>query len=246
MPWRGKPTVDESTARITRFDNERKDADSGFGRVNPRPEDIILGEIKKFDLAILHVDIDNYKTMVGQMNFRGASRFLSVYLTEMTYQVKDFGGDLESYAGDRVTAMFGAGLDKAAAVKNCVDCALTMKAVIRHAVSPYLSRNSLPAFRCAFGIDYGSTWIERVGVRNDNRLTLVGSTVSIASQLQDLAGPDQIFVGYDVYTGMPKDYQNLCKPMKWADWNWTMGDQQKTPYPFYNFDAEWKDYPPGN
>jgi adenylate cyclase len=245
VPWRGIPSIDDSSARISKFDNDRKDADSGPGRVIPKPQDIALGETKRFDLAILHVDIDNYSVLAGQMKFRGAARFLSVYLTEMTYQIKDFGGDLEGYGGDRVTALFGAGQEKAAAVKSCMDCALTMKAVVRYALSPYLNKNGLPAFKVGIGVDYGPTWIERVGVRNDSRLTLIGPTVSIASKLQDLAGPDQILIGHDVYSAMSKNYQDLCKvrvATKPSDWPFTQGDPPK-PYPFYNFDAEWTDVP---
>jgi adenylate cyclase len=243
VPWNGKPTIDESIARVARFDNDRKDADSSPGRVIPRPEDIAIGETKRFELAILHVDINNYKALAGQMNFRGAARFLSVYLTEMTYQIKEFGGDLESYGGDRVTALFGAGTDKTTAVENCASCAMTMNTVVQYVISPYLNRIGLTAFRVATGMDYGGTWIERVGVRDDTRLTLVGPTVSIASQLQEMAGPNQMLVGHYFYTGMSQKRQGFCTKMTSESWNWNMGDSAKTPYPFYDFRAVWTGYP---
>lgn len=244
LGWRGKDSLDVSVARIAKSDIDRRDADRSAGRVIPKPQDLALGEIKSFNLAILHIDIDNYKPLVEKLEMAQASRLLSSFLTEMTYLVKDYEGDLESYSGDRVTALFGAGQEKTTAVSNCVNCALSMITVVKYAISPFLNQKGLPSFRCAVGMDYGPTWVERIGIRNENQLALIGPTVSIAAQLQELAKANQILLGEDIYRGLSTNDQGLCSEMTATNWTWTRGEgQQKRPYRFYLFRAQWPNFP---
>jgi len=238
--WKGKTTLDDSLARIKKFDNERKEAGRTEGVVIPKTEGMKLGEAREFELAIMHIDIDNFKGITGSMKMRGIARFLSVYLTEMTYLVKEFGGDLESYSGDRVTALFGADQHKATACQNCLDCGLTMITAIQYVLSPYLTNMGLPAFKCALGMEYGETWIERVGIRGENQLTLVGHPVSIASQLQELAKPNHILLAHLFFSALSVDEQKRCtKQDPDASWKWTSNQQV---YPYYDYTGTFKEY----
>ena len=238
MGWRGK---ENSLARITKFDNERKDAGRAEGTAIPKLADLALGEAREFDLAILHVDIDNFKGITGNMKMRGMMRFLSIYLTELTYVVKDFQGDIESYSGDRVTALFGAGQDKSTACQNCLDCGLTIITEVQYVLNPYLSGISLPQFKCTVGIDFGGTWIERVGIKGENQLTLVGHPVSIASQLQELASPSHLLLGHFLFSGLTAEEQKRCSKMNPdKSWGWTWNSGQI--YPYYDYSGMWSGY----
>ena len=233
MGWKGKTTLDDSLARIKKFDNERKEAGRAEGVVIPKLEDLNLGEAREFDLAIMHIDIDNFKGVSGNMKMRGIARFLSIYLTEMTYLVKEFGGDIESYTGDRVTALFGANQDRATACQNCLDCGLAMVTVIQYVFGPYLTNMGLPAFKCTIGMEFGETWIERVGIRGENQLTLVGHPVSIASQLQELAGPNHILLAHSFFSSLSAEEQKRCiKQDPPTSWKWTSNQQA---YPYYDY-----------
>lgn len=243
MAWKGKPTLDESLGRVTKFDNERKDAERVEGQVIPEPSSLALGEAREFELAIAHIDIDNFKGLSSSMKMKGLARFLSIYLTEMTYIVKEFGGDVESYSGDRVTALFGAGKGKAQAIEDCLNCGLTMLTVIQYVLNPYLARISLPSFRCAVGMEFGETWIERVGIKGENQLTLVGYPVNVASQLQELAKPSQILLAHGFYSGLSEGEKKHCQKMEPdKTWNWTYGEP-RIPYPYYGYGGHWKDFP---
>jgi len=164
-------------------------------------------------------------------------------IRDRTYVAKDFGGDIESYSGDRVTALFGASDDKGKATEDCLNCGLTMLTVIQHVLSPYLTRIGLPSFKCAVGMDYGTTWIERVGIKGQNQLTLVGVTVSIASQLQELAKPNQILLGHTLYTGLSTEEQKRSTKMTTAvAWTSRSGNTTDT-YTYYEYSSFWQNYP---
>lgn len=239
--WKGKATLDDSLNRITKFDNERKDAGRAEGVVIPKPRDLILGEAREFDLAIMHIDINGFKEATGKMKMRGITRFLSIYLTEMTYLVKEFEGEIESYSGDRVTALFGAGQDKEKACQSCLDCGLTMITAVQFVLNPYLVKIGLPAFNCSVGMDYGETWIERVGIRGENQLTLVGHSVSIASQLQEISKPNHILLAHLFFTGLSLQEQKLCTRMEPdSSWRWTWNSGQA--YPYYDYTGFWPDF----
>ncbi len=240
MGWKGKTTLDDSLARIKKFDNERKEAGRAEGVTIPKPEALNLGEAREFDLAIMHIDIDNFKGVTGNMKMRGIARFLSIYLTEMTYLVREFGGDVESYSGDRVTALFGAGQDKAVACQNCLDCGLSMLTVIQYVLNPYITDMGLPAFKCTIGMEFGETWIERVGIRGENQLTLVGNPVSIASQLQELAKPNHILLAHLFVSALSGDEQKWCVKQD-PDKSWTWTQNQKA-YPYYDYGGFFNDY----
>jgi class 3 adenylate cyclase len=111
MGWKGKKTIELSSARIAKLDKERRTIDRKEGDVVPEPEDLALGETRKFELAILHIDIDDFKRAIGNLSMTEMMRFASIFLTEMTYIVKDFDGSVEQYVGDSVTALFGVGYE---------------------------------------------------------------------------------------------------------------------------------------
>jgi class 3 adenylate cyclase len=108
-----------------------------------------------------------------------------------------------------------------------------MLTVIQYVLNPYISNMGLPTFKCALGMEFGETWIERVGIRGENQLTLVGRPVSIASQLQELAKPSHILLAHLFFSALSADEQKRCiKQEPDVSWKWTSNQQV---YPYYDY-----------
>ena len=243
MGWKGKETVEESTNRIAKLDKERRTIERREGEVVPQPEDLSLGEVREFKLAVLHIDIDNFKQTIGNLSMTEMMRFASIFLTEMTYIIKEFDGAVEQYVGDSVTALFGVDYEAPKAAENCLNCALAMLTLIKYSVNQYLTNQELPTFTCSIGIDLDETWIERVGIRGTNQLTLIGHGVSRAAQLRELANPNEILLGDKLFQNLSDDEKKYCIAQPAAsDWDWTYTNSQRA-YPYYRYTGFWKQYP---
>lgn len=231
---------DTSTAwnRIRQMDAGRRFTDVASGRVEPNIDDMALGEAKEFNLAVMHVDMDRFTETTASLSNKDKLRLLNIYLSDLTAVIRDHGGFVEKYVGDGITALFGAGRGEPEAVKSAVDCALTIQADIKHAMSKYLQRVGLPSFTCSIGMDYGTTWVARVGVRGSNQLTLVGNKVIVAKDLEELAKDAEIVVGARLYSGLPQKRQERCvlhPPSK--DFKWKINGE---PYLYYEYTGRWE------
>ena len=243
MGWKGKSTIEQSWERVAKLDKERRSIERKEGRAVPKLEDLSLGEAREFELSILHIDIDDFKEVTGDLTMVQMMRFGSIFLTEMTSLVKEFEGAVEKYVGDSVTALFGAGYEAAKAAENCLNCALTMLTIIKFALNPYLKQQNLPTFTCSVGMDLGDTWIERVGIKGESQFTLVGHPVSIAAQLRDLGAPNQILLGAGVYRNLADSEKKHCEKLSpAADWTWVYKGTSNS-YPYYRYTGYWLEYP---
>lgn len=243
MQWDEENTIQESSERIKKLDSERIEIERKSGRVTPDIDEMRIGEAREFRLAVLHIDINGYKDLTNGMSNSKILRFLNTFLPEMTYIVRDYSGEVEKYVGDQVTAVFGMGEDAGLACKHALECALTMLTVIKYSINPIFNSINLPSFTCSVGIDYGDVWMARIGINSNVRqFTLVGNEVSIASQLQKWANPNQILLGGSVFNNLETHHQNHCVlQTKPSDWGWTW--YQGKPYPIYSHNAYWTGYP---
>jgi class 3 adenylate cyclase len=242
MPWRGETTLQQSSERIASQDRQRRSIDRTQGRVIPRLEDMAIGEAREYTLAVSHIDINNFKATSQSMSVSNLMRFVSIFLTEMTYIVRDWSGAVEKYVGDQVTALFGVGSQEPEAAINCLYCNLSMLTIIRYAINPYMQSQGLPQITCSVGMDLGETWIEKVGIVNQNQFTLVGHAVNIAAELQEMAAPNGILLGDRLYQALPNEQKNYCVLQNRAQtWTWTYRNSGNS-YPYYRYNAIWGNY----
>ena len=239
MPWNSS-TIPESKNRIRQFDHDRQFDNIVSGRTIPKIGDTGLGEAREFGLTVMHIDMNNFKKLTGNLTNEEKLRFLNIYLSELTYVIRDFNGFIEKYVGDGITALFGVGKTMQNSILDAIQCGLTILTEINYSINGYLKSINLPLFSCSIGLDYGSIWVARAGVQGMNQLTLVGNEVSIAKQLEEYAGNHQIFLGSDVYSGLPNHNQSLCILQKDRDdFDWFRSNNK---YRFYHYHAYWNGY----
>lgn len=222
--WNGKPTLDDSYQRVRDTDQSRVDIERKTGRVFPDIDQMKIGEAREFDLAVLHIDVDNYTELMSRLTDSGKLRFMNSFLSEMGVTVRDYSGRVEKFVGDKVTAIFGIGESDELGTKHCLECALTMLTKIRYSINPYFQTINMPAFSCSVGMDFGTTWIARTGIHSLTQFSLVGNTVNIASQLEEMATSNQIFLGGNFYDNLSQEAQKNCRKMSVSNWSWSIGN----------------------
>ena len=226
-----------SRNRIFQLDRDRQFSDIATGRVTPNIDGMALGEAKEFNLAVMHVDMDNFTGVTVDLSNKDKLRLLNIYLSELTAVIRDHDGFVEKYVGDGISALFGVGKGGPEAVKNAVECAMTIQAEIKHVMGKYLERIGLPTFTCSIGMDYGTIWVARVGVKGMNQLTLVANEVSLAKKLEELAGRGEIFVGERFKSRLSQKRQEYCKrqPSN-QNFKWVLEGKR---YHYYKYGGLW-------
>lgn len=239
MPWNDS-YISDAKNRVFQFDKDRQFDSVVSGRAVPKIGDMRLGEAKEFRLAVMHVDMNNFKGLTGNISNEAKLRLLNIYLSELTHVIRDHDGFIEKYVGDSITALFGIGKNDEQSVSDAVSCGLTILTEIYYAINGYLKSINIPTFSCSIGIDFGNIWVARVGVQGMNQLTLVGNEVSIAKQLEEFSGNHQIFLGGSAFSRLSARRQSFCvlQPDR-NDFDWWTDNKK---YRFYHYNAHWEGY----
>ena len=245
MTW-NEYTSSKTENRIQQFDRDRQFDTIVSGRTIPKIGDMGLGEAKEFGLVVMHIDMNDYKKLTSALSNEQKLRFLNIYHSELASVIREYDGFIEKYVGDGITALFGIGVNKNAAVLNATRCGLTILTDIKYVMNKYLKSIHLPRFTCSVGLDYGEIWVARTGIKGMNQLTLVGNEVSISKQLEEFAGNNQIFLGHSAYLGLSGKLQSFCHQQKNRnDFLWVFGNNNNNNnerYTFYHYNAYWTGY----
>ncbi len=66
MPW-SSSTIPDAKNRIRQYDEGRMFGNATSGRVMPEIGDLRLGEARELGLAVMHVDMNNFKGLSGDL-----------------------------------------------------------------------------------------------------------------------------------------------------------------------------------
>lgn len=168
-----------------------KNFDTRVGRKVPTTGTIDLSnEGVYLDAVYLYADMADSSGMARRFQREIAARITQAYLATVTRVLRFHGGEVRSFDGDRVMAIFigDDAPDKAAraaleirwAVDNIVHARLDLW------LDPYFESSWKISHRT--GIDVGEAFIIRGGVRDNNDLASIGNFPNIAAKLSDIKG----------------------------------------------------------
>ncbi|MDW5612074.1 adenylate/guanylate cyclase domain-containing protein [Mycolicibacterium sp. D5.8-2] len=170
------------------------DFNTRWGREVPTTDSIVQKDGAVWlTAAYLYADMADSTGMAENFESADAAKIIRAYLSAVTRVLKDRGGEIRSFDGDRVMAIFPG--DDAA--DKAVDAGLRVNWVVDNIVhDELLSNNSYYQkyvetgwrVRHRTGVDLGTAFIVRAGVRGDNDLVSVGSTPNVAAKLSDYKG----------------------------------------------------------
>lgn len=151
---------------------------------------------QKRELCVLFTDIRGYTQLAQQIEPEELFTLISEHLAHQAELVYRYGGYVDKYAGDGITAIFeGADMEQ----RSCL-CA---QDIIAHAQDLIVKKqNHLFAVSC--GLSKGPAVIGNIGSQEHMDYTVVGETVNLAARLCGSAGPISIIVT-DAIHGVAKD-----------------------------------------
>jgi adenylate cyclase len=175
---------------------------------------------QKVDVVILYVDIDGSTNMSMALPPKKFAMILHVFSQEMSLITAEYGGYVLKYVGDAIIALFPAEYDSSQASKNAVDCARSMKEIIKKCINPELTARGLPKISVKMTIDYGDVQVVLYGRSIDrSHIDIVGSSISMAAKMISLAQTWQIMIGQSMYEKLDTK-QNFAEmnvdPTRWT------------------------------
>ncbi|MBE1513420.1 adenylate/guanylate cyclase domain-containing protein [Nesterenkonia halotolerans] len=168
------------------------------GKSVPRTNDIALknGSVE-MEAAFLYADLADSTALQKNYNAKFAAKAIRTYLAGASTIIRKFDGDIKSFDGDRVMGVFGGESKGENAVKAAYMINWLVKKVINPLVKERHENNGTKTVWTAqhgIGIDVGSTFVARAGVRNasgettHNDLIFTGRAPNVAAKLSALRG----------------------------------------------------------
>ena len=176
----------------------------------PNPEDLRLNSNHAKDLnaaTVLYADLDGSTDMVNTKKWEFSAQIYKTFLKCASDIIRDQGGVITAYDGDRVMAIFTGNSKNTSAVR----CALKINAAVIDIIQPGIAKKWDTDFvlKHVVGIDTSQLRTARIGVRGDNDLVWIGRAANYAAKLTNLSGkPTRI---------TEEVYKNLADKAKYSN-----------------------------
>jgi len=195
------------------------------GIVVPSPEDVKHGNYAvKLDGTVLYADlVDSTGLVQGYKNWFAAEMY-KTYLLVASELIKNNGGQITAFDGDRVMGLFIGDSKNSSAAK----CGLQINHMVSQEIKPRVRKkypNTSFVLRHAIGIDTSPLFVARAGVWGDNDLVWVGRAANYAAKLCALRTESaSLFITSDVYTKLNDSSKHGGNP-KQGMWTKTMWEE---------------------
>ena len=175
----------------------------------------------KLDLVVIYVDLVGSTTMTLEMPEEKIAIIISSFAQEMASVIRQHEGYVLKFAGDAVIGYFDAQNNGLLASDNAVNCAKSMISVIQKGINPILNQYDYPDLMVKVGVDFGQNIVVRYGAdEQQSHVDLMGPTMNIAAKIQNMAKPNQILIGNDVYERIHPNSKKDFAEVVWEKNEW--------------------------
>jgi adenylate cyclase len=191
---------------------------------------------EKLPMVVMYVDLVGSTDMTLTLPEEKIAIIVSSFAQEMALAIKQYDGFTLKFVGDAVIGYF-IHASALIASDNAVSCARSMIKIIDKGINPILNNYDYPDLFIKVGIDYGNNMIVRYGSDNKkSHVDILGPTMNIAAKIQNMAKPQQILIGEDVYTKIHPSTQEKFEKEVWRKTKWKYHDRKSGKlYPVYSF-----------
>lgn len=179
------------------------------GTVVPTTEDVALSDgAVLLDAVYLYADMADSTGLARDFSRETAAKIIRAYLDATCRVIKAKGGEIRSFDGDRVMAIFIGDAKNSAAA----GCALKIKYAVDEIVRPRIEKK-FPALaskgfvlsHCT-GVAAGEALLVRGGVRGNNDLVSVGRSPNVAAKLSEIRNsPYRSYISEAVYNRLNEE-----------------------------------------
>ncbi|QLH06738.1 adenylate/guanylate cyclase domain-containing protein [Nitrosopumilus ureiphilus] len=175
----------------------------------------------KLDMVVVYVDLVGSTTMTLEMPAEKIAIIVSSFSQEMASVIRHHQGYVLKFVGDAVIGYFVAEGNSLLAADNAVNCAKSMISVIQKGINPILNQYDYPDLMVKIGIDFGQNIVVRYGSDAEHsHVDLMGPAMNIAAKIQNMAKPNQILIGSDVYQKLHPTSQKQFLEIIWKNNEW--------------------------
>ena len=195
----------------------------------------IIGESDKFlrkhvfsrvNMIVLYVDLVGSTDIALSLPEDKVAIIISSFAQEMASVITQHDGYVLKFVGDAVIGYFIAEGNMTAA-DNSVNCAKSMLMVIEKGINPILNQYDYPELMVKVGLDHGQNIIVRYGADAErSHVDVLGPAMNIAAKIQNMAKPNQILIGEDVYTRLHPTIQKSFEKVVWSKHKWKYQDRE--------------------
>lgn len=201
----------------------RKQWSTREGRLVPDPEDLRLdNDAIEFErTTVLYADLSGSTDLVDSKSWGFAAEIYKTFLLCAARLVRECGGEIVSYDGDRVMGMF-IGKDQTTSAGKCglkinyaVQKILMPALIAQHPTLGYVVKQIV-------GIDTSSIRAARTGVRGDNDTVWVGRAANHAAKLTEIDMLERTWITEAAYNRLRDDAKFGGEPRvsMWKEYIW--------------------------
>lgn len=194
------------------------------GQVVPEPADLQLGnDAVEFDRAtVLYADLQGSTNMVDTEHWQFSAEIYKAFLLCAATIIRNEGGAITSYDGDRVMGIW---IGKRQTTPAVI-AGLKINYAVQEIVNPALKRqypNRSFDVKQVVGIDTSTIRAARTGVRGGNDIVWVGRAANYAAKLTDLNLSERTWVTDDAFKRMTDEakFGGTPRQLMWKKYNWT-------------------------
>ncbi len=193
------------------------------GRIVPESSDIRLGnDAVKLDGTVLYADMAGSTELVDGYKPWFAAAVYKCFLYCAAKIVRSEGGEITSYDGDRIMAVFLGDAKNSSAARAALKINYATKNIVTPAFHSRYPKSKY-SVKHAVGIDTSSLFVARTGIRGSNDLVWVGRSANYAAKLTELSSDYASRITDAVYSLLNKearigaDGRPMWERMRWTD-----------------------------
>jgi len=191
-------------------------------------------------IFVMYIDLVNSTNITLSLPEEKVVKLITSFAQEMAYTVTQFGGYMLKFVGDAVLAYFNADNALVYPADNIVNCAKSMIRVLNEAINPVLNENDYPTISAKIGIDAGENMIVRYGSdKTKSHVDILGASMNMAAKIQNMAEPNEILIGGDVYARLHPETQKTFNKKTLDDSKWKYHSKKTGKlYPIYVYSTD--------
>lgn len=187
-------------------------------------------------MVVMYVDLVGSTNITLELPEEKVAIIITCFAQEMASTIRQHSGYVLKFVGDAVIGYFVAEENQLAPADNAVLCAKSMISVIQKGINPILNQYDYPDLAIKVGIDYGENMIVRYGGDPEkSHVDILGPVMNIAAKIQNMAKPNQILIGDDVYSRIHPSIQSSFEKLVWKNNEWKYRRSSGEIYPVYAY-----------
>jgi class 3 adenylate cyclase len=190
----------------------------------------------RMKMVVLYVDLVGSTQITLELPEDKVAIIITCFAQEMAATIRHHNGYVLKFVGDAVIGYFPAEENQLQPADNAVLCAKSMVSVIQKGINPILNQYDYPDLAIKIGIDYGENMIVRYGAdAKKSHVDILGPVMNIAAKIQNMAKPNQILIGDDVYSRIHPSMQSAFEKVVWKNSEWKYHRETGELYPVHKY-----------